>query len=537
MKQYLYQVKGILDPASKEALLDALREIPMVDNATLEQEENLFLSLTCPAALSEQDRGDVETLADAVLQKYQLQLELPALSKTYVTTPAPKQGRMIPLAAAVGAMITAVVLAVLCTFAVMTMNNKTRADQTLLPNEMQTQPDQFGTLDILDKLFAQVSPFEVDDEAVIQSVLNGYISATGDLYAQYYTQEEFDALYAEQNGEMCGIGVQVVNGQIKINGVETQVIVISNVFESSPASEAGLMIGDYIVGVGLGEDAVLVQNIGYSAALDRMSGVEDTACEFTVYRAKKEQTETDAYEVLEFSIIRKKITAPSVKAEVCDTDETVGIVRIYEFDNTTPTQLRIAVDELKAKGCTCFVFDLRGNPGGQLTSIVDVLTYFLNEEDVILTAKDKYNRVETITVGSPAKNGKLNSGSGTLTAEDIGRYKNLKFAILVNEYTASAAELFTANVRDYALGLIVGTKTYGKGSMQSTLPLAPYGYEGGLKLTTKFYFPPCGEGYDGIGITPHEVVELSEEALQYHFNLLPHDKDNQLQAAISLLKP
>ena len=95
MKQYLYQVKGILEPASMEALLDALREIPMVDNATLEQEETLFLTLTCPAALSEQDRGDVETLVDAVLQKYQLQLELPALSKTYVTAPAPKQGEAL----------------------------------------------------------------------------------------------------------------------------------------------------------------------------------------------------------------------------------------------------------------------------------------------------------------------------------------------------------------------------------------------------------------------------------------------------------
>ncbi len=537
MKQYLYQVKGILEPASLEALQDALRQIPMVDNATLEQEETLFLTLTCPAALSEKDLKDVEMLVDAVLQKHQLQLELPALSKTYVTAPAPKPGRTVPLAAAVGAMITAVVLAVLCTFAIMTMNNRDRADQTLLPNEMQTQTDKFATLDILDELFAQVSPFEMDDEAVIQAVLNGYISATGDLYAQYYTQEKFDALDAEQNGEMCGIGVQVVNGQINIKGVDTQVIEITNVYENSPAAEAGLMIGDYIVAIGLGEDAVSVQKLGYLEALARMSGAEGTACEFTIYRASVGQTETDAYEKLEFSVVRKKITVASVKAEVCETDETVGIIRIYEFNNTTPTQLLIAVDGLKDKGCTYFIFDLRGNPGGQLTSIVDVLTYFLNEDDVILTSKDKYDRVDTIKVGSPMENGKLNSGSGTLKAEDIGRYKNLKFAVLVNGYTASAAELFTANVRDYELGLIVGTKTYGKGSMQSTLPLAPYGYEGGLKLTTKFYFPPCGEGYDGIGIVPHEVVELSEEALQYKFNLLPHDKDNQLQAAISLLKP
>ncbi len=537
MKQYVYQVKGTPDPASFEMLRSALREIPMVENATIEQEETLFLTLTCPAALSEKDREDVEMLAASVLQKYQLQLELPALSKTYVTAPPPKQGRTVPLAAAVGAMLTAIVLAVLCTFAVMTMNAKKRDDLTVIPNEMQSSEEKFAGLDLLDKLFAQVSPFEIDDEAVVKAVLNGYISATGDLYAEYYTKEEYDALDAEQNGEMCGIGVQVVNGLIKINGVERQAIAISNVFENSPAAEAGILPGDYIVSVGLGENAASVQKIGYTEALDRMSGTEDTACEFTVYRLSMGQTETEAYEILEFSILRKKITAPSVKSTVCTTDETVGIVRIYEFDNTTATQLMIAVDALKAKGCTHFIFDLRGNPGGLLTSIVDVLTYFLDEDEVILTAKDKYGRVETIQVGSPMESGKLNSGSGTLKAEDIGKYKDLKFAVLVNGYTASAAELFTANVRDYELGLIVGTKTYGKGSMQSTLPLAPYGYEGGLKLTTKFYFPPCGEGYDGIGITPHEVVELSEEALQYNFNLLPHDKDNQLQAAISLLKP
>ena len=538
MKKYVYQVKGTPDTVSLEEVRVALCEIPLVEDATFRQEnEALLLTLSCHAAVSDRDVTDVEALVDAVLQRNGLSLELPALSKTYVTSPAPKQGRTVPLAAAVGAMITAVVLAVLCTFAVMTVQNNKKADLTLVPNEMQTGEDKFATLDILDKLFAQVSPFEVDDEAVIKAVLNGYISATGDLYAEYYTQDEYDALSAEQNGEMCGIGVQVVNGLIDMSGVQSQAVVISNVYENSPAAEAGLLPGDYIVGVGLGEDAVSVQEIGYTEALDRMSGTEGTACEFIVYRALTEPNATDDYEVLEFSIIRRKITVPSVKGDVCATDETVGIVRIYEFDNTTVTQLRIAIDALKAKGCAYFIFDLRGNPGGYLTSIVDVLTYFLNESDVILTAKDKYGRVETIQVGSPLESGNLNSGSGTLTAADIGRYKDLNFAVLVNEYTASAAELFTANVRDYELGVIVGTTTYGKGSMQTTLPLASYGYEGGLKLTTKFYFPPCGEGYDGIGIIPHEVVELSEEALQYNFNLLPHDKDNQLQAAIALLKP
>ena len=113
---------------------------------------------------------------------------------------------------------------------------------------------------------------------------------------------------------------------------------------------------------------------------------------------------------------------------------------------------------------------------------------------------------------------------------------DLKFSVLVNKFSASAAELFTANIRDYELGRIVGVKTYGKGSMQTTFSLSRYGYDGALKLTTAYYFPPCGEGYDGIGITPHVIVELSEEAEQYNINLLPDHLDNQLSAAISTMK-
>ena len=124
-----------------------------------------------------------------------------------------------------------------------------------------------------------------------------------------------------------------------------------------------------------------------------------------------------------------------------------------------------------------------------------------------------------------------------VSRSDIGKYRDAieEIVVLCNEGTASAAELFTAALRDYELADIVGTKTYGKGSMQSILPLDRFGYGGALKLTTKMYFPPCGEGYDGIGITPDEVVELSEEAKKYSVYLLPQSLDNQLAAAIKIL--
>jgi carboxyl-terminal processing protease len=194
-----------------------------------------------------------------------------------------------------------------------------------------------------------------------------------------------------------------------------------------------------------------------------------------------------------------------------------------------------AVEALKSEGCTSFVLDLRGNPGGLLTAVEDVLILFLQEDDPIITIKDASGK-ETTTTVSCNKAGKLMCGSGALTREDIGKYRDLKISLLVNDYSASAAELFTSNIRDYELGTIVGTQTYGKGCGQTTFSLSKYGYDGALKLTTFYYSSPLGDYYDGVGITPHVVVELSEEARKYNINLLPDELDNQLAAAVESMK-
>lgn len=537
MKKYEYRVEGVFpvdenDQDPYKELNADLCQIPMVETATVHGSgaNVTSLVLTYKSPVSAEELSSVEALVSSCLAKHGLTLETPALSHTYVTAPAPKQGRTVPLATAIGTVITAVVLAVLCTFAVMTMTANRKADMTVTEGTGEAEEGRYDILNLLDDLFDRSSLYEVDDEVVLDAVLDAYVEATGDRYAEYLNAEEYAALNAENNGEMCGIGVQVINSHALVDGVSVQAIVVAYVYTDSPAEAAGVRPGDAIIGVGKGDDQVAVDDVGYTMALDLLAGEEGTLCEFTVYRAESD-------EKLPFSIQRKKLTVMSVVSSVCSTDDTVGIVRIIQFDNTTAPQLTAAVDGLKAQGCTSFIFDLRGNPGGLLTSVVDVLTFFLEEGDVVLTAKDKYDRVETIKVGSPDGDGRLTSGSGTLTAEDIGKYRDLNFAVLVNEYSASAAELFTANIRDYELGQIVGVTTYGKGSMQSTFPLSYYGYEGALKLTVKYYYPPCGEGYDGIGITPHVVVELSEEAESYNFNVLPHDKDNQLQTAIAELKP
>ena len=170
-----------------------------------------------------------------------------------------------------------------------------------------------------------------------------------------------------------------------------------------------------------------------------------------------------------------------------------------------------------------------------LSSVEDVLVLFLREDDPIITVKDATGHEVTTSV-TFNRAGNLMCGTGEMTREDIGKYRDLNFSLLVNGYSASAAELFTSNIRDYELGTIVGTKTYGKGCGQTTYSLSKYGYDGALKLTTFYYSSPLGDYYDGVGVTPHIVVELSEEAQSYNINLLPDRLDNQLAAAVESMK-
>lgn len=449
---------------------------------------------------------------------------------TYVTGQGPKPPRKISLAAAVGAMVTVVILAVLVTFSLTTLYLRDQPDAVVSQNDEQAFPE----LKVLDKLFHSLTVRDLDDDAIGTALLKAYVSATGDRYAEYYTDEEYAAQVAQQNGEMCGIGISVVNGTVTVDGISYKGLIVSSVNPNSPALEAGVEPNDVIIAIGIGEDAVSVDELGYDGALSRLRGEEGTEAAFTVWRkvaASNGDMSSDRYDAIEITAIRRKLTTQSVLYHVCETDSSVGIVRITGFDNTTAEQFETAMDSLLQAGCTSFVMDMRNNGGGLLSSVEDVLTFFLQPDDVMLYTRNKAGEKEELRV-TVSGEGKVTSGSGKYTAEDVGKYRGHDLCVLVNEYTASAAELFTANVRDHGLGKVIGTQTYGKGTMQTTYSLSRYGMTGALKLTTRYYDPPSGENYDGVGITPDLVVELSEEAMSYNINLLPDDKDNQLQAAI-----
>lgn len=351
-------------------------------------------------------------------------------------------------------------------------------------------------LEIIKNIFTLYSYYDLEDDALMNGALKGLAQGTGDRYAEYYTEEEFSAMMDDSNGDMQGIGISV------IHNTDYNVIEIINVFPNSPALEAGLEPGDLITYVGIGENATPVEELGYTNAVMALQGTAGTFCEFTVNYG-------DNYaQIKEYSIERGFVKEQTVTHRICETDKTVGIIKILEFDATTPDQFLTAIDDLKANGVEKLIFDVRYNPGGNLTSICEILD-FLVPEGPIIRIRDKDGKEETVD-------------------SDESEF-NMPMVVLCNGSTASAAELFTSALMDYDKAISVGNVTYGKGSMQTTIPLTD---GSGVKLTTKMYFPPFSEGYDGIGITPDIEIDMDESTEGISIYKITDAQDTQLQRAI-----
>ncbi len=391
------------------------------------------------------------------------------------------------------------------------------ADNTLGTDGTEDYSAKIG---VIDTIFSEYALYDTNGDLLLDSMLKAYVAATGDKYAAYYTAEEFSEIMAQNNGELVGVGITVVES------VEPAGIAIVGVMPNSPAEAAGVLPGDVIVTVGTGENAVAVAEKGYDAASVALRGEAGTVTEFTVLRGT---------EYLFFAITRARVENVSVTGRVSETDPTVGIVRITQFITNTPVQFEAEMDKLIAAGCTAFVFDVRNNPGGDLKSIVAVLSYFLNAGDLVVSIVSKDGSTESVYTEAVSYEGDY--AECTVTAEDIGKYRNYGMSVLVNGNTASAAELFTAVLSDYSLATVVGTTTYGKGVLQHIFDLGNFGYSGAIKLTTGYYNPPSGENYDGKGITPHGgETPLDEAVKNKSLYLLTEAEDNQLRAAITAAK-
>ncbi|MBR5881139.1 MAG: hypothetical protein IKZ16_05580 [Clostridia bacterium] len=389
---------------------------------------------------------------------------------------------------------------------------------------------EYEKLALLDALFQNYGYYagKTSKEELMDAILKAYAQATGDLYAEYYTEEEYAALMSDAEGNSVGIGVYVAQTTCQVNGLQYMVYEVLTVYANSSAAETDLRAGDLIYGVEMDGVVKTVNELGYTGMLNAIKGEAGTKVRIAVLRPEG----SESYATMIYEIERRSFEKQSVSGKISATDPTVGIVSIVEFDLVAPKQLKETVLALKAQGIEKFVFDLRNNPGGDLLSIKAILSYFLQEGDVVLQSIDRNNNVrDTYRVEVSAYQGRYADCS--VKKSDIGIFADLDMVVLCNKNTASAAEVFTASLRDYELATVVGETTFGKGIMQTYVGLSAYGdYDGYFKMTTYAYVTKCGVTYHEIGITPHVQVSQSEEALQYNPYLLPEQLDDQLQAAI-----
>lgn len=535
MKKYTYTVKGLNSPEKAEMASSAVAAI-LPEATDIEcSEENSTLSFS--AKFNNTNQNDAEQRLLGALALSGLELILPEGVNNYsYVGDKPRKTRTVPLAVTVSLIAAFMALAVLFTFAScgfysVGINGGISNPGVNNGSSSTNTPEYISDLIKLDEIFRDYSYEGIDEDVMRTAILKAYIEATGDLYAEYMTAEEYKSYLDDSAGELVGIGVSVVYTTININGYDYNVLQIISVFADSPALESGVQIGDCIMYTGIGENKEMVQTLGYTEAVSRIRGEVGTFAEFTVLRPDK--NEATGYKEIEFSIERRSVTSQSVTYRISETDSRVGIVSVTSFDLTTAPQFTEAVDSLKSLGCEYFIFDMRNNPGGALNSIQAVLSYFLDKGDLIVSteysdgSKNEY-RVKELKYATKY-------AGYNVSSSDIGKYKDLNMIVLTNENTASAAELFTATMRDYGLAEIVGAKTYGKGCMQSIFSLSRYGLDGALRVTTAMYFSKSHTVYHNIGIVPDHEVALSEEALEYNFMLLPEELDDQLQKAIEII--
>lgn len=357
-----------------------------------------------------------------------------------------------------------------------------RAGSNVLSDVVVTQKIKYLE-DIIDQNYLE----DVDEDSLKEGIYTGLLYGLGDPYSRYYTEEEYEEEMRDTEGSYSGIGVSITQN------TEGGILVV-DCYEGSPADEAGLKANDVITAVN-GTDVTEMTPAEVSKMIREK---EDGTSILTVYHQEADEPE-------EITVTLSDVELPTVSYEMLE--DSIGYLRITEFTMVTPQQFEDAYKDLQAKGMEKLIVDLRDNPGGVLSSVCDVLRQILPEGLIVYT-EDKYGEKQEMKCDGD-------------TPIDI------PLAVLVNENSASASEIFAGAVKDYEIGTIVGTTTYGKGIVQSIRQLSD---GSAVKLTTAKYFTPKGNDIHKVGITPDVEVKLDASLLNR--TDYTHDEDNQLQAAI-----
>ena len=342
--------------------------------------------------------------------------------------------------------------------------------------------------EVLDKINKEYVD-EVNQSEAMDAAINGVLQSL-DPYSGYMSPESFQNMQTETSGEFGGLGIEV--------GMEHGVVKVISPIDNSPASRVGVKAGDYIVKI----NDIQVQGKTLNEAVELMRGPVGTDIEITVRRRGEKKA-------LTFIITRDIIEVASVKSEVIDNK--TGYLRLTSFNENSGNQIKDKIKEFKKNGkVENYILDLRNNPGGLLSQAIKISDYFLDSGEIVSTkSKRKYENRKWF-----AKKGDI------LKGETI--------VVLINYGSASASEIVAGALQDHKRAILVGENTYGKGSVQSIIPLKN---DGAIRLTVSKYYLPSGKSISEVGVSPDiEIAESSDE--NFKFNT---ETDNQLNFALKLL--
>ena len=330
---------------------------------------------------------------------------------------------------------------------------------------------------------------DVDQSEIMDSAINGVLQSL-DPYSAYMSPELFKEMQTDTKGEFGGLGIEI--------GMEAGVVKVISPIDDTPAAKAGIKSGDYIVKIGSEQ----VQGKTLLEAVKLMRGPVGTSINLTIRRKNLKKP-------IEFKIMRQVIEVQSVSSKIIGEEKNIGYIRLKSFNENSDKQFLNSVKKLEKKsGVIGYVFDLRNNPGGLLSQAINITDFFLDDGEIVSTKGRKVSETRKFF----ARKGDEIQGKPII--------------VLINNGSASASEIFAGALKDHKRAIIIGENSYGKGSVQSIIPLRN---GGGMRLTISKYYLPSGKSISEVGVAPDILVE--EEGDEF---LINSEKDNQLNYAIKL---
>ena len=352
-------------------------------------------------------------------------------------------------------------------------------------NEIYKKIDLFG--EVLEKINKDYVD-EVDQSKGMDSAINGLLQSL-DPYSAYMSPEIFNEMQTETSGEFGGLGIEV--------SMESGVVKVISPIDDTPASKAGIKAGDYIVKI----DDIQVQGKSLSEAVDLMRGPVGSGIELTIRRRGEKKA-------LNFNIVREVIEIQSVKSDLLE--KNIGYIRLTSFNENSGDQIKKKINELENKDkVKAYILDLRNNPGGLLSQAIRISDFFLDNGEIVSTKSRKASENRKWF----AKKGDLTNGKALI--------------VMINYGSASASEIVAGALKDHKRAILLGENTFGKGSVQSIIPLKN---SGAIRLTVAKYYLPSGKSISEIGVSPD--IEVNEESDDFQ---IKSETDNQLNYALKLL--